>query len=546
MDTSGKASTPAESEFILVRDAYLAKFKPLFVQTNRAWWTANTTGSDKAFEEKKAAENQMVELHADKARFAQLKKLKDGGQVRDPMLARELDVMYRLHVPGQADPELQKRIVAIQNDCEQIFNTHRGLIDGKESSENDIRKILAESKNSAEVEKAWKAYLAVGTKVQAKMIEVVKLRNELARKLGYKNFFSMQLALQEIDEKELIRLFDELDRLTAKPFAELKGRIDLARAERFGIKADQLRPWHYGDLFFQEAPEIEAVNLDKLYEHVDTLAMTRDYYKSLDMPCDAILARSDMYEKPGKSPHAFCTSIDREQDVRVLCNLKPNMYWADTVIHEVGHAVYEQYIRSDVPFLLHEPAHSLTTEGMAMMFGAFVKNEDFLKRVVKVAPGDAAGAMAAAARSKVAERLIFCRWTQVMTRFEQAMYSNPDQDLGKVWWDLKKKYQMIAPPDDAGLPGFAAKVHIVTAPVYYHSYMMGDLFACQVQEHIAKKVLHLSDANASCFYGEKAAGDYLKREVFGPGDLYSWNDLTRRATGEPLNAKAFARQCGVH
>ena len=53
-----------------------------------------------------------------------------------------------------------------------------------------------------------------------------------------------------------------------------------------------------------------------------------------------MIARSDLYEKPGKSPHAFCTDIDREGDVRVLANIVPNEYWMGTMLHELGHSVY--------------------------------------------------------------------------------------------------------------------------------------------------------------------------------------------------------------
>ncbi len=537
-------ATPAETDFVTLCDGYESRFKPLFMASAKAWWEASTTGSDAAFESKKNAETKLVELHSDKATFAKIKGLKDGGGVKDPVMARQLDVMYRAFLPGQADPELQKRIIGIQNECEQIFNTHRGMVKGKEVTENDIRKILGETKDSAEAKEAWTAYIEVGRKIEPKLREVAKLRNELARKLGYADFFEMQLALQEIDSKELIKLFDDLDRLTSSAFAKVKGEIDAARAAKFGVAADQLKPWHFGDLFFQEAPQSEGANLDSIYKDADLAALTRDYYHSLGMPVEAIFSRSDMYEKKGKSPHAFCTNIDRDQDIRVLCNVKPNLYWADTVIHEVGHAVYEQYIDKDVPFLLHEPSHPITTEGMAMMFGAFVKSEDFLNRVRKL-PADKQSLAAAAKKSKMAERLIFSRWTQVMMRFEQGMYSNPDQDLAKLWWDLKKRYQSLNPPDDMSLPGYAAKVHVVTVPVYYHSYMMGDLFACQVQDHIARKILKLNDPMSTCFYGSKEAGQYMKDEVFGPGNLYSWNDLTKRCTGEELNPRAFAKQCGM-
>jgi len=530
-----------DEDFKKIRDEYVAKYKPLVIQSETAWWDANTTGADEAFERKKQAQGALVELHSDRAVFEKLKAFKESGNITDPVLKRELDVMYRSHLPGQGDPQLQKKIIALESEVEQMFNAHRGEVDGKPLSENDIRQVLSETKDPSKAEKAWKAYMEVGTGVEKKLRELVGLRNELARQLGFRNFFAMKLTLQEIDETELVKLFDELDTLTKEPFAALKKDIDSAMAARFGITPDQLRPWHFGDLFFQEAPGIEGVNLDDIYKDKDLLALAKDYYGGLGTPAEDILQRSDLYEKPKKSPHAFSTNLNRADDIRVLCNLKPNLYWADTLIHELGHAVYDKYIGKDVPFLLHEPSHSLTTEGFAMMVGAMVKNEDFLVKALKLPPDQATGLVQSARRSLRAEKLIFSRWTQVMMRFERGMYDNPDQNLGELWWSLKGKYQMLNPPETMNRPDYAAKVHVVTAPVYYHSYMMGELFACQVHAHIAKSILGLDDPAKTSFYGKKEVGDYWKQRIFGPGNLYSWNEFTKQATGEPLSAKAFAR-----
>ncbi|QDV89392.1 Peptidase family M3 [Phycisphaerae bacterium RAS2] len=543
---STAAAQPKQSpddEFRPLLEAYVKKYKPLYIESATAWWEANTGGSDAAFKRKESAETALVELHADKAVFAQLKALKEGPAMGDPVLQRQLDVMYRAHLPGQADPELQKKIVAIETQVEKLFNTHRSRVAGKDVTENDVRQILSDSKTSSEAEEAWKGYMAVGDKIAGPLKELVKMRNELARKLGFRNFYAMRLALQEIDEAQLLKLFDELDELTRRPFAIEKMAIDQAMAKRFKVAQEELRPWHFGDLFFQAVPEMPGgVNLDDLYAKVDLLDMTRRYYAGMGLEADDILQRSDLYEKPGKSPHAFSTSLDRDQNVRVLCNLKPNLYWADTLVHELGHAVYDKYVAKDVPFLLHEASHSITTEGYAMMMGAMVKNEDFFRSVLKMSPEEAAAAAETAKRSLRREKLIFARWAQVMMRFEHGMYNDPDQDLGKLWWSLKAKYQMLRPPEKIGRPDYAAKIHIVTAPVYYHSYMMGDLFGCQVHHHIATKALGLDNPAKTCFAGRKEAGDYLKKNIFGPGNLYSWNDLTRQATGEPLTAKYFAAQ----
>jgi len=531
-----------EADFKKLRDDYVVKFRPLFIESETAWWDASTTGADAAFERRKAAQNKQVELHSDKAVFSKLKAMKEAGAVKDPTLARELDAMYRSFLPGQADPELQKKIIAIENDVEQMFNAHRSKVGGKELTENDVRKILSDSKDSKETEAAWKGYMEVGGKIKDKLGTLAGLRNQMAKQIGFPNFFVMKLALQELNQDDLVKLFDELDALTKEPFAELKGGIDKAMAARFGVSVDQLRPWNFGDLFFQEAPDTEGVDFDAVYKDKDLLAITKDYYASMGTPAEDIIARSDLYEKPGKSPHAFSTSLDRANDIRVLCNLKPNAYWADTIVHEIGHAVYDKYIGKDVPFLLHEPSHSMTTEGFAMMMGAMTKNEDFLVKAVKLSPGEAASLAQAARKSLRAEKLIFSRWAQVMMRFEKGMYENPDQNLGELWWKLKKQYQLLNSPETVNRPDYAAKIHIVTVPVYYHNYMMGDLFGTQLHSYIARTVAGVDDPAKTSFYGRKDAGDFLKEKVFGPGDLYSWNELTKRATGEPLSPKAFASQ----
>ena len=94
----------------------------------------------------------------------------------------------------------------------------------------------------------------------------------------------------------------------------------------------------------------------------------------------------------------------------------------------------------------------------------------------------------AGAKSLRYQLLIFSRWCQVMLRFEKSMYEKPEQDLNKLWWDLIEKYQLLQRPEGRDEPDYASKIHIVVAPVYYHNYMMGQLFASQVHHAIARDV----------------------------------------------------------
>ena len=77
------------------------------------------------------------------------------------------------------------------------------------------------------------------------------------------------------------------------------------------------------------------------------------------MPVDEIMKNSDLFEKPGKNQHAFCTDIDKLGDVRVLCNVKPNSYWMGTLLHEFGHSTYDRYKDFNLPFILETDASQI-------------------------------------------------------------------------------------------------------------------------------------------------------------------------------------------
>ncbi len=253
-----------------------------------------------------------------------------------------------------------------------------------------------------------------------------------------------------------------------------------------------------------------------------------------------MLARSDLYEKKGKCPHAFCSDIDRRGDVRVLTNIVANEQWLETLLHELGHSVYSsKNIPASVPYTLRCESHILTTEGIAMMFERFGDNTGWLKAMgVKIS--DPAAFRRVAVRRRRNQLLIFSRWCQVMFRFEMALYDNPEQDLNRVWWDLVEKYQEVRRPEGRNEPDYAAKIHIVTSPAYYHNYLMGELFASQVHHAVAREVLHAADPATAVYVGNPAAGRFLKERVFVPGRTMDWRRLTRFATGEDLNPKAFA------
>jgi peptidyl-dipeptidase A len=524
--------------------AHEAKVRPLEVAAGLAWWEANISGRDEDFKKKEEAQNKIDAVLSDPKPFAILKSIKaarDAGKIADPLLARQVDVLYLLYLEKQVPPELLKKITAKANAVEQAFNVFRARVDGQELADSKVRSTLKDSKDSALRQKVWEASKEVGKVVEADLKELVQLRNQAARELGFPNFHVMMLTLNEQDGAELIKLFDDLDELTRKPFTAAKADLDARLAKNYGIRPEDLMPWHYHDQFFQESPAVFEANLDAPYAKADLLKLCRDFYAGIGLPIDRVLARSDLYEKQGKSPHAFCIDIDREGDVRVLANIVNNEYWMGTMLHELGHSVYSSLnMPQSLPYLLRSEAHILTTEGVAMQFERFSKSRRWLEKM-GVTIDDPQAFDTAAAKVQRNQLLIFSRWCQVMLRFEKSMYEDPRQDLNGLWWDLVERYQQVKRPKNRNAPDYGSKIHICSAPVYYHNYMMGQLFASQVHHTIAREVYNNRPPSSVIYVGDKQVGDFMKKKVFEPGRSLTWKALSKHATGEELNPTAFAR-----
>ena len=520
-------------------DQHVGEIRPLEIAVNRAWWEANTTGRDDAFAAKVKAQNALDKALGNRDRFEKLKQLRDAA-IDDPLLKRQIQLLYLIYLEKQVDPQLLEEMTSTANAIEKAFNVFRAVVDGQSLSDSQVRDILSTGMDQQQRRKAWEASKGVGASVQRDLRRLVNLRNQAAKSLGFADFHDMSLRLNEQTQTDVLKLFDQLDELTRQPFAEIKADIDARLAQKYGLAVTDLRPWHYHDPFFQQPPAVYETNVDTIFAKTNILAVCSKFYAGIGLPIDDVLQRSDLYEKPGKSPHAFCTDIDREGDVRVLANIVPNEYWMTTMLHELGHAVYSsKNIPRTMPYLLRSEAHILATEGVAMMFERLASSSQWLQGLGLSVP-DPAAYDTTAQRMRRNKLLIFSRWCQVMFRFEKQMYANPDQDLNKLWWDLVSKYQMLTKPEGRDAPDYASKIHVVSAPAYYHNYMMGELFACQVHATIARELLKQPRGADAIYFDRPDVGEFMINRVFAHGRLYPWNIMTEKATGRPLSAQDFA------
>jgi peptidyl-dipeptidase A len=517
--------------------AYELKAIPLYKTSALESWNANVSGTNEDFAKSEKASFEYARIYTDVKAFAELKEIRESMAVKDPLLSRQLDLLYNQYLGGQVDTALIAEQIKMESEISKKYANFRVSLNGKQITDNEVEGILKNSTNSSELQKVWTNAKEIGPVVANDILKLIKHRNLIAQKLGFANYHEMSLKLSGQDPVEVTKIFDELDNLTRDNFALLKGEIDTYLAKRNNLKVSDLRPWHYQNRFFQEAPAIYKVNFDKYYEKQDPVKLASAFYDGIGLNVEAILSKSDLYEKPGKNQHAFSTDIDRAGDVRTLDNIRPDANWMNTILHELGHGVYSYYTDRSLPFTLRDAAHSFTTEAIANMFGRLATNPQWMLNMNVIDAKESEKITDESRKALRLQMLVFSRWAQVMYRFEKSMYENPDQNLNQLWWNMVGKYQLLASPEGRDMPDWATKIHIALYPCYYHNYLLGDLLASQLSSYITENV-----AKSQSLVGEKKVGEYLKDKIFLPGARYYWNDMIEKATGEKLTAKYYAKQ----
>jgi peptidyl-dipeptidase A len=516
---------------------FLARVEPELAALDReaslAYWEATTGGGPEAEARCAAARERLARRLSDRRDHAFLASADPSG---DPVLDRQATLLRLAFAANQLDEATLAELVRRETEIEGLFTRFRARLRGREASDNELREVLERSPDPALRREAWEASKQVGAAVAPRLRELVELRNRAARRLGHPDHYTMALELQEIEPGPLLALLDELRRRTDAPFAEAKAGLDQELAERFSVSPEAIRPWHYADPFFQDAPPAAGLDLDRLFEGRDAVELARRFYDGLGLPVGSVLDRSDLYERPGKQQHAYCIDVDRAGDVRVLMNVRPGERWASTALHELGHAVHDLYHDPGLPWLLRTPAHIATTEAVAQLMGRLTKDATWLARIAGVPEGEALAAAEAVRGQLRLSQLIFVRWGLVMVAFERELYQDPAADLDARWWELVASLQGVAPPEGRRAPDWAAKIHLGTVPVYYQNYLLGEMAASQLQSAAFR------DTGADTWVDAPAAGAWLRDRVFRPGARWRWDELLRRATGEPLNPEHHVAQ----
>jgi peptidyl-dipeptidase A len=510
------------------------RWRDVEIEFHRAYWDSQTEATPERERRRAELELQIRELKGDpEALRAVSTALED--ELHDPLVRRQLEVVRLSMTANQMDETKRKELVELSSSVEGDFASYRPEVNGTRLSDNEIEDILRSSDDLKLRETAWRAAKEIGNVVSSRVRELARVRNEAAVALGFADYYRMSLELEEISEDWLFEMMEELERMTNEPFRHWKDSLDDRLSNRFGTS--ELRPWHYSDRFFQMLPPDGNVTLDDLFPDNSAPELAETTFASWAMDISSVIANSDLFPRERKSQHAFCLDVDRKGDVRILGNVVPGEHWVEVMLHESGHAAYDLGIDPQLPYLLRRPAHTFTTESIAIMCGRLVRDPRWLIDIAGIEARKVAPLEADLVRANAAHSLIFARWGLVMTHFERALYSDPESDLEEVWWELVERLQLLVRPDDPPKGSWAAKVHVATAPVYYHNYLLGEILASQLE----------ATAEQTCggLIGKPEAGALLTDRMFRPGNLMRWDSLVEQATGRPLSAADFSKRVSI-
>jgi peptidyl-dipeptidase A len=419
---------------------------------------------------------------------------------------------------------------------------------------NDIDAVLLKSRDLAERQRIWTVSKEIGRPLKAGLVDLQKLRNQVAREMGYSSFFALQVADYGMTVKEMMSLLDATLDATRPLYQGLHCWAKNALAKRYGRPVPKAIPAHWvGNRWAQRWPGlVDGTSLDQYFKgsKPETIVKSAEgFYTSLGFPPlpESFWKKSDLYpvaagQPRKKNSHASAWHIDHEQDVRSLMSVEANEQWFGTAHHELGHIYYYlSYSRPGVPPLLREGANRAFHEAIGELARLASEETPYLHKV-GVLPASVNPDTQAWLLQSALDAIVFLPFSAgTMSHFEHDLY---EQELSpaewqKRWWDYAARFQGVVPPaarpDDAC--DACTKTHINDDPAQYYDYALAWLIKFQLHDHICTKILK-QDVRACDYSGQKAVGDFL-RGILSLGATRDWRSVIKEATGEDISPRAL-------
>lgn len=533
-----------------------AGYQALYRVNSNAQWDALTDVSPVHDAASEVAGNAYAAFNGNPAIISEAKALLLRRNDLSPLTVRELEhVLLNAAEGPMTNPDLVAARIAAETAQASTLNGFEFKLRGKPITVNEIDNLLNSSTDLAERQAVWEASKESGKALKPGLIKLRDLRNGVARELDYPDYFALQVAGYGMTTGEMIKLNDDFMRELRPLYLQLHTWVKYKLAEKYHQPVPKRIPAHWinnrwaqewdglsegADLtpFFKErTPEWIAHSAERFYVGLGFAKLPESFWK-----------KSDLYPVPPgstrkKNTHASAWHLDLENDVRSLQSIENTPWWFKTAHHEFGHIYYFQsYTRDDVPPLLRTGANPAFHEGFGELTALVSGMAPYLKSL-GVLPADyKVDETAFLLNDALGVDVPFIFWSSgTMTHWEADVYAGklPADQWNARWWQYVRDFQGIEPPTERGEEwcDAATKTHINDTPCYYYSYAIAQVFKYQINDYVAKHILH--QPPQSCNYADnKEVGAFLK-SIMEKGATEDWRKVLKDATGENLSTRAM-------
>ncbi len=233
--------------------------------------------------------------------------------------------------------------------------------------------------------------------------------------------------------------------------------------------------------------------------------------------------------------------MDSRNDLRVKMCIEVTSEFFQTVHHELGHNFYQRAYNTLTPLYqngANDGFHEAIGDAIALSITPRYLQQVGLLDKLPPASGDTLLLL-----QQALDKVAFLPFGLLVDQWRWKVFAGEvtPANYNQAWWDLKLKYQGVAPPVARSESDFdpGAKYH-VAGNVPYSRYFLAHILEFQFYRAMCKAAGHVGPLYTCSFYGSKAAGAKLAK-MLAAGQSRPWQETLYEMTGErDLDAGAMA------
>ena len=479
----------------------------------------------------------------------------------DEATARKLRLLkLSLTLAAPADPAESAEVTRIATAMEGAYGKGKYCPPGtdKESDRcldlEDITKIMATSRDAKQLLDVWAGWHTISRPIKKDYVRFVELANKGARELGFRDTGAMWRSKYDMTPDQFAAELDRLWEQVRPLYLSLHAYVRWKLREKYGdvVPASGPIPAHLlGNMWAQTwdnvYPLVAPADADPGYDlsqilksrKTDAIQMVKygeGFFTSLGFdPLPKSFWERSMFVKPKDREvvcHASAWDVDFVDDLRLKMCIDITGEDFVTVHHELGHNFYQRAYDKQPP-LFRDSANDGFHEAIGDTIALSVTPEYLVKLgFLEKAPDTSKDV--GLLLNKALEKIAFLPFGLLIDRWRWKVFSGEvkPSDYNKAWWELRLKYQGIAPPvarsEDDFDPG--AKYH-VPANVPYTRYFLADILQFQFHRALSKTAGCNGPLNRCSIYGNKEAGKRLA-DMLSMGCSRPWPDALEALTGQ--------------